>query len=486
LAVKAFFTKILYKMSSHTWRGKDLVNLGFPQNPSIGLSIQIIYKHYKRSTKQEITQVLVSVLAEPEKYYNDAIWGKIAEILKPSIVENFQRYDLVSKKDFSIYGREGIDEGAIRQMEIAMSLPITVAGSLMPDAHQGYGLPIGGVLATQNVVIPYGVGMDIGCRMCLSILPIEADYLDKNRSSLKKILAENTRFGRTVFPAHKDKDDLLFDHKTFDEISFIRNLKGKAMEQIGSSGSGNHFVEFGILEITNFDDYLGVPIGKYLAILSHSGSRGFGASIAGHYTKIAIDKCRLPQEAKNLAWLSLEEEAGIEYWLGMSLAGDFASACHHHIHRRITKALGESPLKMIENHHNFAWKETLPDGKEVIVHRKGATPAGKGVLGIIPGSMSTAGFIVRGKGNSMGLDSASHGAGRLFSRTKAKQSFTHKELRQTLKKAGVDLIGGGLDEAPFAYKDIHQVMAYQKDLVDVLAHFEPKIVRMDDSGESED
>ncbi|NBP71441.1 MAG: RtcB family protein, partial [Cytophagia bacterium] len=218
--------------------------------------------------------------------------------------------------------------------------------------------------------------------------------------------------------------------------------------------------------------------GQYLAVLSHSGSRGLGASIAGHYTKIAMDTCKLPQQARHLAWLDLDTQAGQEYWAAMNLAGDYASACHHQIHERMAIGLRETPLAMIENHHNFAWKEKDTLGNEIIVHRKGATPAGAGVLGIIPGSMATPGFIVRGKGKAASINSASHGAGRLMSRTKAIQTISPVSMNDVLKQAGVELIGSGLDESPMAYKDIHQVMESQKELVEVLGSFMPKIVRM--------
>src|SRR5690606_7946513 len=185
-----------------------------------------------------------------------------------------------------------------------------------------------------------------------------------------------------------------------------------------------------------------------------------------------------PPDAQNLAWLDLNTEAGQEYWIAMNLAGDYASANHHQIHERMSQSLGEKPLFMVENHHNFAWKEQLSDGSEIIVHRKGATPAGEGVLGIIPGSMTAPAFVVVGKGDPASLESASHGAGRLMSRTSAKSSINRKMLKQELDRHGVELIGGGLDEAPMVYKDIHSVMDYQKDLVDVLGVFTPKIVRM--------
>ncbi|HOY41040.1 MAG TPA: RtcB family protein, partial [Chitinophagales bacterium] len=156
----------------------------------------------------------------------------------------------------------------------------------------------------------------------------------------------------------------------------------------------------------------------------------------------------------------------------------YASACHHTIHNKMAKALNETPLCVVENHHNFAWKE-MHNGQELIVHRKGATPAGKNVLGIIPGSMTAPGYIVNGKGVAASLDSASHGAGRRMSRTRALSSITMNDMKKLLKDNGVTLIGGGLDEAPQAYKDITKVMQAQTDLVDIVGTFHPKIVKMD-------
>jgi tRNA-splicing ligase RtcB len=397
----------------------------------------------------------------------------VKELLKP--VDTATELNQESQP-YQVYGIEGIEQGAIGQMETAMKLPITAAGALMPDAHQGYGLPIGGVLATKNAVIPYGVGVDIGCRMCMTLYDIPIAMLDEKKPELRKMLLNNTKFGQATFK--KPKDHEIFERKEFSEIAIAREMKDRAWQQIGSSGGGNHFVEFGMVEITSAINEYNLPVGQYLAVLSHSGSRGLGANIARHYTRIAMDVCKLPQEARHLAWLNLDTEAGQEYWLAMNLAGDYASACHHQIHERMAIGLRETPLAMIENHHNFAWKEKDALGNEVIVHRKGATPAGRGILGIIPGSMATSGFIVRGKGLAASINSASHGAGRTMSRTKAKQTILPGHVKKFLKQAGVELIGSGLDEAPMAYKDIHQVMEYQKDLVDVLGTFMPKIVRM--------
>ncbi|PWJ42177.1 RtcB family protein [Sediminitomix flava] len=377
---------------------------------------------------------------------------------------------------YEIYGANGIEDGALNQMETVMKLPVARKGALMPDAHQGYGLPIGGVLATESSIIPYAVGVDIGCRMCMSIFDLPVSMLEDRKGELKTILNNETRFGRDTFRNPIDHEILA--SPLFNEIDIVKKLKDRAAKQIGSSGGGNHFVEFGITEIHEDDHELGLKKGKYLALLSHSGSRGLGATIANHYTKIAMNQCLLPKEAKHLAWLDLNKEEGQEYWLVMNLAGDYASACHHQIHDRIAKVLNEKPLAMLENHHNFAWKEVDQNGKEYIVHRKGATPAGEGVLGVIPGSMTAPGFIVRGKGNPLSVDSAAHGAGRQMSRTAAKKTLQKSDVIQHLNDHGIELLGAGLDEAPMAYKDIHSVMEHQKDLVDIVGTFLPKVVRM--------
>ena len=460
-------------------RQKDLLAIGYPKGKVIGMAINVAIRHCKRQTKEAVLIQLKAVLDAPEKFQEDPIFGKItAKLLATDEAFNQEEIELVAEpKSYKTYGSQHIEAGTLLQMDTAMRLPVTVQGALMPDAHQGYGLPIGGVLATNNAIIPYAVGMDIGCRMCLTVYDLKPSFLKKETRQLKEILQVNTKFGRSEFA--NPMDDAVLERQEFKEIKFLRPLQGKARRQIGSSGSGNHFVEFGIVEITDIDNEFNLPTGQYVGILSHSGSRGFGAYVAKHYTQIAMNQCFLPKEAKHLAWLDLATEAGMEYWLAMNLAGDYASACHTHIHHRLGKALGEEPIATIENHHNFAWKERLANGQEVIVHRKGATPAGKGVLGIIPGSMTAPAFIVRGKGEAMAINSASHGAGRKMSRTKAKNSITYNELKKHLKQKQVELVGGGLDEAPFAYKDIHQVMAAQRNLVDVLGQFYPKIVRMD-------
>jgi tRNA-splicing ligase RtcB len=465
-------------MSKLKISGKELRAIGYPEGPVISVAMNVMQKKYKHHTKEEVMELLKAVLASPANYLDDAVLALIAKQLMPEEKESEGELSLNNNGiQFNVFGAEHIEQSAMHQMYTAAKLPVAVAGALMPDAHHGYGLPIGGVLATENAVIPYGVGVDIGCRMCLSIFDIDPKELVQREAFFAREIGEATLFGSGA-QFKQSEDHEVMDNELFFELPLLKNLHGRAWKQLGSSGSGNHFVEFGIVEIEEKDEVLGVEAGKYVGLLSHSGSRALGANIANHYTKIAISKRRLPQDAKNLAWLDLNEEEGMEYWLAMNLAGDYASACHHVIHQKIAKQLGRRPMKMVENHHNFAWKEKW-EGRDVIVHRKGATPAGKDVLGIIPGSMTAAGFIVKGKGEMASVNSASHGAGRLMSRSRAMQSITHNALKDELKKYGVKLMGGGLDEAPFAYKDIELVMQSQQSLVDVVGKFTPKIVKMD-------
>ena len=469
-------------------KGKDLMKIGFPEDRAIGLAVKVIEQHLAARPTHDVLAIMKKLLQYPESFLDDVIIAPVAQaLLEKSVPAKEAQIPLkVTSDRYTVYGAEYIEPGAMQQMDVAMKLPVTVAGALMPDAHQGYGLPIGGVLATNNAIIPYGVGVDIGCRMALSVYDISAQYFLAHHAMYKRELVAWTKFGAGGSWQHKLKaDHRVLDRAEFNATRFIKGLHDKAAAQLGTSGGGNHFVEFGIMEFAEEDLELKMPAGKYLALLTHSGSRGFGATVAGHYTKLAKEKCILPKEAANLAYLDMDSAEGQEYWLAMNLAGDYASACHEIIHARLTKAIGGHVLAKVENHHNFAWKEKL-NGQEVIVHRKGATPAANGVMGIIPGSMTAPGYLVRGKGDALSIHSASHGAGRQMSRTQAIKNIKREDMRKMLKDHGVTLIGAGLDEAPMAYKNIDMVMAAQTGLVDVLAKFTPKLVRMADDGSRED
>jgi len=431
---------------------------------------------------------------------------------------------------YHLWGTVGddFDQPSLAQLQHACHLPIARAGALMPDAHVGYGLPIGGVLATESAVVPYAVGVDIACRVKMTVLDMPTSELDHDggRDRLAKAIEQETRFGVGAKFGNKGDRTPLREHAVMDEDWSVSKItqhnKDRAWSQLGTSGSGNHFVEFGVLTIAedgsglyaesapdvpqgDIDKPKGrareahrtfdLPPGKYLALLSHSGSRGTGAAVCDHYSKLAMQlRPDMDKQMRHLAWLDLDSDTGQEYWAAMNLMGRYAAANHACIHHWVAKHLGARVIAGVENHHNFAWKEThrvtLPDGsqeeREVIVHRKGATPAGEGVLGIIPGSMAKPGYVVRGLGGEAdmrALSSAAHGAGRVMGRSQAKKTFRWAHVKQDLEDAGVTLLSAGIDENPRVYKDIRQVMARQADLVEPIARFDPKLVKMAEGGE---
>lgn len=456
---------------------KELSRLGFTDNKARSLAIEIVAKHCKHQSQEDIVVILQKIQKSPENYKKDQVWGRLAEALSPSSVEVSTYRLRATSLPFCIYGEDNIDQLAKNQMEMAMRLPVTISGALMPDGCAGYGLPIGGVLATtDDIVIPYAVGKDIGCRMSLTILNAGVDFLEKYHDRAVDALINNTAFGLdSVLPFKQCHP--LFDKSEFRDIPVLKKLRGKAVRQLGSSGKGNHFVDICEVEVHS-ESALGVSEGRYVGILSHSGSRGLGAAIADNYTEIAKETCRLPRQAGPFAWLNLDSEAGQEYWSCMEIAGEYSAINHECIHFNVAKALRLKPLLNVSNHHNFAWRETLPGGQNVIIHRKGATPAHCGKFGIIPGSMATPGYIVSGKGCADSLYSASHGAGRLMSRLDARNSISRHALKKFLAEHKVTLIGGSTEEAPQAYKDINCVMESQKELVNIEGTIIPRIVRM--------
>lgn len=425
-------------------------------------------------TGSEAKRLIRSILETPAEHTADPHFGPFAQALIEE--QNFVPADPV---EYRTWGTE-IEDSSHAQMRQACRVPVARRAALMPDAHVGYGLPIGGVLACENAVIPYAVGVDIACRMKLSVLDIPTDALQSRFDLFKNALENGTRFG--VGSVHeRPQDHPVMDHDwTITRIT--REHRDRAWRQLGTSGSGNHFVEFGVLTLTEPAGDLGLASGEYVALLSHSGSRGAGAAVCNVYSGIA--QSQLPkryEELGRLAWLDLESEAGQEYWAAMNLMGDYAAANHEVIHRLVSKLLGAGIIGGVENHHNFAWKEEH-DGKELIVHRKGATPAGAGVLGVIPGSMADPAFVVRGKGQAESLNSASHGAGRRMSRKQARDMYNWKAVKNDLAKKGVTVLSAGADEVPYVYKRIEDVMSQQQDLVEVVARFDPKIVKMCDDG----
>lgn len=427
---------------------------------------------------KEIKQLIAKILVEPSAHLEHPYFGQLARDLIDAA--NFTRPEPI---EYQVWGND-IDDACRAQMRQSCQLPMAVGAALMPDAHVGYGLPIGGVLALENAVVPYAVGVDIACRMKLSVLDIPTRELSHNFHRFKAAIEKGTRFGVGAVHQKPQQHDVMDQDWTVTRIT--REHRDKAWKQLGTSGSGNHFVEFGVMTLSTRDDELNLDAGEYVALLSHSGSRGTGAAVCDTYSRIA--RCQLPKRYEDigrLAWLDLEEEAGQEYWAAMNLMGDYAAANHDVIHRLVSQIAGGQIIAGVENHHNFAWKETH-NGKEVIVHRKGATPAGEGVLGVIPGSMADPAFVVRGKGNAASFKSASHGAGRRMSRTAARDKYTWRAVQKDLEVKGIRVLSAGADEVPYVYKNILDVMSQQQDLVDIVARFDPKIVKMCEGGPAED
>lgn len=225
---------------------KELNKLGYTNDKARSLVINIIAKHFKHNSLDYITDLLTQIKSNPETYINHESLGKIAEtFMEKTPGRNFQSFSLLEQPaQLKIYGKKEIDSGTKKQMELAMSLPVAVRGALMPDAHTGYGLPIGGVLATNNAVIPYAIGVDIGCRMSLSILDEGESFFKRYAHQMKVSLKNLTHFGMEgtleTLPYHE-----ILDSPVFNDTEFLKRLQGKAARQLGTSGGGNHFVEFG-------------------------------------------------------------------------------------------------------------------------------------------------------------------------------------------------------------------------------------------------
>ena len=469
---------------------KDFLRLGVPLGEATRRATDFVSKFILGGgDKSRLHEEVKAIVANPSAFVDDPLRGEFAKAListphpGPLPGRGGEGGSLSPRRVPVKYRQwgEGLEHDAVMQMEKACLLPVSVAGALMPDAHVGYGLPIGGVLATENAVIPYAVGVDIACRMKMTVLDIPVRDLERKQDRLTHAIEAETRFGVGANFKHRREHEVMDSDWSVSGVT--KQNKDKAWSQLGTSGSGNHFVEFGLF--TAHSKINDLEARTYVALLSHSGSRGTGAAVCDHYSKIAFSQFKdLPNELKRLAWLDSQE--GQEYWNAMELMGRYEAANHACIHRHIAENLGAQVLLDLENHHNFAWKEKhVIDGveREVIVHRKGATPAGQGILGIIPGSMASPGFVVSGKGNPESLDSASHGAGRAMSRKAANEKFNWKDVNRFLKQQGVTLISAGLDEVPMAYKNIREVMAAQKDLVTILGQFDPKLVKMAPSGE---
>lgn len=388
-----------------------------------------------------------------------------------------------SPAPFAIFGEPGvhIPYNAVEQMQTVMRLPVARRGALMPDAHLGYAMPIGGVVSLENAISPSFVGYDISCMMQLSLFDISPAAFMKHRRKFAAALRSQTSFGLGADFKPGQRQHAVMDDPRWKETRLLRNLRSLAERQLGSSGGGNHFADLVIVDFVR--DHESYRAGEQaVGLLTHSGSRGAGHKTATHYVEMAAQSTR--QIARGIPsgyeWLTLDSELGEEYLTAMQLMGAYARANHDLIHDHFATAAGLGQRYRVWNRHNYAWVEA-----EGVIHRKGATPAGPGVIGLIPGSSGAASYLVRGLGNAESLQSSSHGAGRWFSRSEARRR--HDEAGFLQHMAALDILHFGLkpDETFLAYKDIEMVIGLQEGvLVEVIARMTPKVVIM--GGKSDD
>lgn len=393
---------------------------------------------------------------------------------------------LAEPRPFAMFGVPGVDVQveAIEQMKRVLSLPVSVKGAMMPDAHVGYGMPIGGVAVLDNAISPGFVGYDIACRMTLTVLDISPDDFLVRRDRIAADMRAVSSFGLGAgFDGQERRSHPVMVDPVWNELSHVKALHKLAWRQLGSSGGGNHFFDAVIGEVVAESDWFPLPLGdQFVAVITHSGSRGTGHRLATHYVKLAQKETRRTAQGipAGYEWLDANTDAGREYLLVMALMGRYAQANHHLIHQHFLERTGLISLARYENHHNYAWVQL--NGQ--IVHRKGATPASKGLVGIIPGTSGTPSYIVEGLGNVQSLESSSHGAGRPFSRTEAKRRHDERRVQAWMSENDILTFGLAPDETFMAYKDIDRVMAQQTDLVRTVAKMWPKVVIM--GGKSDD
>jgi len=359
---------------------------------------------------------------------------------------------------------DDIENTALQQARNLANLPFAYKWvAIMPDSHPGYGMPIGGVLAAADVIVPNAVGVDIGCGMCA----VKTSLTHIDRGLLEDVLTEI----RSVIPVGFDHQH---DKQHWDgfndapDIPIIQQELESARKQLGTLGSGNHFIE-----IQKGDD-------SRVWAMIHSGSRNFGLKTAEAYFHVARKLCeKYPNDLpdRDLSFLPMETHEAQEYFKAMNYCLRFAQANRDLMMQRITDILadicGASVLETINIHHNYAAFETHY-GKEVLVHRKGATRADAGLTGIIPGSMGTCSYITEGLGNPESFMSSSHGAGRRMGRNEATRRLDFAEEQRKMSGIVHHLRSKhDLDEAPGAYKDIDQVMRDQQDLVKIKVKLKP-------------
>lgn len=465
--------------------GRTLLKRGYPQGPVIGRALryarEMTDRHKRPHTAEaDFDRVILDALDvardEPERY-TDCANAPLRELaaawLEVQRAEREQATSTLREQPRFYYNFADeltLDPGATEQMDLAMRVPVARAGALMADAHRGYGLPIGGVWALENAVSPNAVGSDIGCQVVLSVFDMSPRHVKD--ATLAKLLMHHTAFNHdTLGPSLAA--DALIEEAGLEQLNFVRKhpqVLERVKTQFGSAGDGNHFAVFGSYQEGHAE--------PRLALVTHWGSRAFGAKIGAYYHKLAQrERYKLAAEARQLAWLELGTDLGDEYWVAMEAAVAYARAGHLRVHWELETQLGVPVVRHLSSVHNVASAQRV-GGQTLVVHRKGAVSAGVGEAAVIPGSMTHPIVVVRGRGHPHSLASASHGAGRRLSRTQARETLKAEDLKAKLEAARVTLIGGDVEESPDAYKNLGDVMRAQSSLVVPEAQVVPRVVRM--------
>ena len=363
-----------------------------------------------------------------------------------------------------------LEKGAFQQAKDLANLRIAFRHiAIMPDSHLGYGMPIGGILATKDAIIPNAVGVDIGCGMC----SLRTDLKEIEQKDLKKIMSTIRKTVPVGFNHHLEDQDEIWMPSLEENLPIVSKEFERALTQVGTLGGGNHFIE-----IQRGSD-------GYIWLMVHSGSRNIGFTVANHYHNKAKEEIRKIDKdvPEDLAYFMKGSEGYDLYFKEMNYCIEFALQNRKLMMERVKDSFLEFLPEVrfsnfINKPHNFAaWENHF--GEDLIIHRKGATRAEKGEWGMIPGSQGTSSYLVKGKGNELSFNSCSHGAGRIMSRHQARKKLDLKQEIQVLEKLGVLHAlrhKKDLDEAPSSYKDIKQVMALQKDLVEIQVALTPMAV----------
>ena len=418
------------------------------------------------------------------------------EELLLKVEAKFGRVEILAMREkshpFEVFGEIGVHFGhdVMGQMYTAARLPVFVDGAVVTDAQQGYALPIGGIAALLKAISPNMVGVDIACMMMVTILKIAPGQFMEDRESLFEALDSVMSFGNEGFNtplSHPIMDDPLWK-----ELPHLFSRTELAIRQLGTSGGGNHFGNLMIGEVLREVEWLPLKPGdSFVALMTHSGSRRVGYDMARYYHSLATRYTQRVARGvpEDYSWLDINSRDGREYLSVMHLMGRYARANHALIHSRFLKESGLSPLEVggakvdvpgfpsfttLEVVHNFAWVEG-----DCVIHRKGATPAHKGKPVIIPGSSGSPSYLGEGLGNPKSLSSCSHGAGRPFSRTEAKDNHDPKFVKEWMDEHDILHKGIAPDETVMAYKDIEEVIRVQAGTLMVpVAKMYPKVTLM--------